>query len=117
MYKYHLKDFEKLKFLYTENFYSTQSLSFWSDFDPNLPPEDGLLSVTPNVWKESIGFPDPELYAESFEKNSLKKSNIQEARQTLKIIGVAISSHIISFRFLPISRHFWITQENQNQLI
>ena len=37
----------------------------------------------------SIGFSDPGLYAESFEKISLKKSNIQEACQTLKIINVA----------------------------
>ena len=49
----------------------------------------------------SIGF--PELYAESFEKKSLEKLNIQEACQTLKIIGVAIN--------------FRVTQENQNQLI
>ena len=46
-----------------------------------------------------------------------KKSNIQEALQALKIIGVAISSHIIFFLFFPISGHFRITQENQNQLI
>ena len=32
-------------------------------------------------------------------KKSLKKSNIQEACQTLKIIDVAINSHIITFRF------------------
>ena len=34
-----------------------------------------------------------------FWKKSLKKSNIQEACQTLKTINVAISSHVISFRF------------------
>ena len=62
-----------------------------------------FLSATPKVWKEPIGFTDLEPYAESFEKNSVKKSNIQEAHQTLKIIGVVISSHIILFRFLPIS--------------
>ena len=45
----------------------------------------------------------PELYAESFEKKALEKLNIQEACQTLKIIGVAIN--------------FRVTQENQNQLI
>ena len=39
-------------------------------------------------------------------KNSFKKSNILEAHQTLKILGVAISSYIISFRFLRISRNF-----------
>ena len=46
-----------------------------------------------------------------------KKSNIPEARQTLKIPGVTIRSHIISFQFLPISGHFWATQKNQNRLI
>ena len=46
--------------------------------------------------------------------NLLKKiDNIQEAHQTLIIIGAAISSHIISFWFLPISVHFWISQQNQ----
>ena len=69
---------------------------------------DLFLTATPKVWTESIGFPDSELYGKSFEENSLKKTtttNIQEACQTLKIIGVAISSHIILFRFLPISGH------------
>ena len=33
---------------------------------------DLLLSGTPKGWKESIGFPDTELYAKSFEKKSLK---------------------------------------------
>ena len=61
---------------------------------------DLFLRATPKGWKKSIGFPDPGLYAESFEKKkSLKKSNIQEACQTLKIIDVAINSHIITFRF------------------
>ena len=49
--------------------------------------------------KESIGFPDVELYDKSFEKYSLKNSNIPESRQTLKIICVSISSHLISFWF------------------
>ena len=39
-----------------------------------------LLSTTPKGCKESIGFPDTGLYAKPFEKNSLKKSNILEAR-------------------------------------
>ena len=52
-----------------------------------------------------------------WKKNLLKKSNIPEARQTMKILGVAISNHIISFRFLPISGQFQTTQENQNWLI
>ena len=35
----------------------------------------------------------------------------------LKILDMTISSHIISFLFLLISGHLWITQENQNGLI
>ena len=78
---------------------------------------DLFLSSASKGWKESIGFLDAELYAESFGKKLLKKSNIPEARQTLKIVGVVISSHIISFRFLPISGLLQITQVNQNHLI
>ena len=50
-------------------------------------------------------------------KNSLKKSSIPEARQTLKILDVTISSHIISFWFLLISGHLQATQKSQNWLI
>ena len=64
---------------------------------------DIFLSTTPKGLKESSGFPDLEAHTESFEMISLKKSNIQEPCQTLKINGVAISSHIISFRFLDTS--------------
>ena len=32
-----------------------------------------LLNARLKGWKESIGFPDTELHAKSFEKNSLKK--------------------------------------------
>ena len=35
---------------------------------------DLFLSATPKLQKESIEFPDPELYAESFERNSLNFS-------------------------------------------
>ena len=48
---------------------------------------DLFLSTTPKGWKEYVGFPDVKLYAESFEKKSLKKSNILEALQTLKIFS------------------------------
>ena len=34
---------------------------------------DLFLSTTPKGWKESIGFPDAELYAESFENKFIKK--------------------------------------------
>ena len=51
------------------------------------------------------------------EKNTLKKSNTLKARQTLKILGETISSHIISFPFLSIAGHFQTTQESQKWLI
>ena len=60
---------------------------------------DLCLSAAPKGWKKLIRFPDPEAHAECFEKKSLKKSNIQEACQILKIVGEVISSHIIPFRF------------------
>ena len=47
-------------------------------------------------------------------KSKIKKSNILQARQTMKTLGVVISSHLFSFRFLKISRHLRTTQENQN---
>ena len=45
---------------------------------------------------------------QSFMLNLSKKINIQEAYQTLKIIGEAISNYIISFRF-PDTKIKWIT--------
>ena len=75
------------------------------------------LSVTHQVRKESIGFPYPKRFVESFEKKSLKKSNIPEARQILKTLSVAISSRIVSFQFLPISKHLQTTQGSQNSSI
>lgn len=73
---------------------------------------DLFLTTTPKGWKETIGFPDAEFYL--LKKYSLKKSNMLEAHQTLKILGVTISSHKILLWFLSISGHFWTTQENQN---
>ena len=49
------------------------------------------IFLTLDLSKESIGFPDAELYGESFEKNYLKNFNYMAAD------GVTISSHIISF--------------------
>ena len=49
--------------------------------------------------KKLIGFPDSEFYAESFEKKVVKRHEIfRRARYTLKILGVAINSHVISFQ-------------------
>ena len=39
----------------------------------------------------------------NFFKKTIKKSNIQDACEILKIINKAISSHIISFRFADTS--------------
>ena len=47
-----------------------------------------------------------------WKKKSLKKSDIQEACQTLKIIDVVISSHIISFRFPDTS--WWLRKTKIN---
>ena len=44
---------------------------------------DLFLSATPKGWKESIGFPDVELYAKSFEQKSLKNPNILEGLLTV----------------------------------
>ena len=41
-----------------------------------------IFSATPKWWKESIGFPDTELYAKSFEKK-IKKIKYIEARLAL----------------------------------
>ena len=49
---------------------SRKSLSIVSD---HFLIMDLFLSATHKGWKESIVFPDTELYAKSFEKNSLKK--------------------------------------------
>ena len=38
--------------------------------------------------------------------------NLLKKRQTLNILGVAISIYIISFRFLLIPGHFWATHPN-----
>ena len=60
-------------------------VSFYTHFDHFFFLTLHLFSgATTKRWKESTGFPDPKLYAESFEKKiSLTKSNILEARQTL----------------------------------
>ena len=82
-------------------------LTIFFDFEP-------ILSATPKGWKESIGFPDPEFHAESFEKKPLKKkSNIQEACQILKIIGEAISSHIISSDFQTLQNNPELSDSKQ----
>ena len=41
---------------------------------------DLFLSASPKGWNESIGFPDPELYAKSFEKKKKKSIKYLEAR-------------------------------------
>ena len=82
--------------------------TFWPYFFEVQYPKDG---------KKLTGFPLAEFYAEPWEKKILKKSNILEAPQTLKIFGVAISSHVISFWFLLISGNFQATQVNQSRFI
>ena len=56
-----------------------------------------------DLWKESIVFPDAELYAESFEKNLLKKSNISQASQTLK----SRCDHKQPYNFFSVLADLW----------
>ena len=56
------------------------------------------------------------LYWIIWKKMSLK-SNILEAHYSMKALVVAISSNIISFRFLPISGHLRTIEENQSRSI
>ena len=62
-----------------------------------------------------MGFPDAELYVESFEKK-FKKSNILETRHTLKILGVAISSHLFFFGFCRFGKPKLVDSKRKNQL-
>ena len=62
-----------------ENYSSFQTrvfpalVSFFILFDNFFLTLDLFLSGTPKGWKKSIGYPDPGLYADSFEKKSFKK--------------------------------------------
>ena len=92
-------------------------LSFFTLFDFFLTLHL-LLGATTKGWKESIGFSDSELYAESFEeKKFINKIKYSRSSQDLDFFGVSISSHVVYFRFLSTSRHFGTTQENQNRSI
>ena len=52
----------------------------------------------PKYGDNQLDFQIQNLMLNLLKKRSLKKSNIQDACRTLKIINVAISNHIISFR-------------------
>ena len=76
------------------------------------------IDATTKGWKQSVGFLDSEFYAESFEeKKFINKIKCSGSLPDPDFLGVTISSHVIHFRFLPIFRHLWTTQENQNRLI
>ena len=64
-----------------------------------------FLGATTKGWKESIGFLDSKIYAESFEKKIINKIKYSRSLPHPDFLGVTISSHIISFRFLPILGH------------
>ena len=72
-----------------------------------------LLSTTPKRQMSQLDF-QMQNFMMSLLKSKIKKSNILQARQIMKTLGVVISSHLFSFRFLKISRHLRTTQENQN---
>ena len=61
-------------------------MSFFILFDQFLTLYSFLGAAT-KEWKESIGGPESELHAESFQKKkSITKSNIVEAHQTLILL-------------------------------
>ena len=79
---------------------------------------DLFLSATPKRWKESIGFPDAELYAKYIEKkNSIKKIKYSRGSPDPENSRCGYQQPYNFFLFLLNSRHFQITQENQNQSI
>ena len=67
--------------------------------------------------KKPIRYSESSFYPEHFEKKIfLKISENKKACQTLKIFDQAISSHLISFRFLLFSGHFRTVPEHQKSL-
>ena len=76
-----------------------------------------FTSAIPKGWKKINWISTCRILCWTLRKKILKKLNILEAPQTLKIFGVAISSHVISFWFLLISGNFQATQVNQSRFI
>ena len=61
---------------------------------------------------KTVGYSDPKFHAES--KNYPKIWDNKKARQTLKIFGRAISSHLVSFLFLTCQEKYLGRVEAEN---
>ena len=95
--------------------YSSFSVFFFV-FGPTFLTLGPFLGATPLCvkktnyifWKFILSWTFPK-------KNFQKISKNKKARQILKIFDRAISSHLISFRFLPFSGHFRTVPEHENR--
>ena len=88
-------------------------VSFFILFDHFLTLYSFLGAATKG-WKESIGGPESELHAESFQKKKINnKIKYCRGSPDPNFIGATISSHIISFRLLPISGHLQKSEKNK----
>ena len=96
--------------------YSSFSVVF-PFFRPTFLSLGPFLGATPLREKENR-YSESKFYAGHFEKKkNFNISKNKKARPTLKTFGGAISSHLISFRFLPFSGHFRTVLEHQKRLI
>ena len=71
-----------------------------------------ISSATPKEWKESIGFPDAELYTESFEKNSLKEIKYSRSSPDL---GNSWCIHEHSYNFFLVFVNFRTLSDNSGK--
>ena len=85
--------------------YSSFSVVFYSFWPFLFLAFDLFLRAATKGWKESIGFPDAEVYAETF---CIKKIKYSRTSSDPDFLDVTI---------LPISGHLRTTQENQNRSI
>ena len=98
--------------------------SRYSSFSVVFFISDPLFWLWAHFWvprllyeEKRIRYLNVKFYAASFQKNFFWKiSKWKKARPTLKIFGTAISSHLISFWFLPFSGHSRMCGESQKGL-
>ena len=92
--------------------YSSFSVVFFV-FAPTFLTLGPFLGATPLPKNKTISIFWKTILSWTFWKKIFSKiSKNKGARPTLKIVGRAISSHIINFRFLPFSGHFWTLRKN-----
>ena len=70
-----------------------------------------FLGATSKGWKESIGFPDSELYTESFEKKFINKMKYSRSSPDPDFLDLTISSHQQQYDFFLVFADFWTLAE------